>query len=106
MKGGKARAASLPPNNDPQSQKGAAVAYYGPPCRTRAPKRTRMRLWWRPIRRHRLRRPNASRLLGRRGMSCPPDDDFRFLDDLYAVRSAGKPDDGCLLLFDPKNARR
>jgi hypothetical protein len=39
-------------------------------------------------------------------MSCPPDDDFRFLDDLYAVRSTGESDDGCLLLFDPKNARR
>ena len=39
-------------------------------------------------------------------MPCPPDDDFRFLDDLYAVRSAGEPDDRCLLLFDPKNARR
>src|ERR1700687_3352309 len=41
-----------------------------------------------------------------RGMSCPPDDDFRVLDDLYAVRSTGESDDGCLLLFDPKNARR
>ena len=39
-------------------------------------------------------------------MSCPPDNDFRFLDDLYAARSTGESDDGCLLLFDPKNARR
>src|SRR6266550_1097804 len=44
--------------------------------------------------------------LGPRGMSCPPDDDFRFLDDLYAVRSTGESDDGCLLCFDPKNAHR
>jgi len=44
--------------------------------------------------------------LGLRGMSCPPEDDLRFLDDLYAVRSTGESDDGCLLLFDPKNARR
>src|ERR1700692_1053057 len=39
-------------------------------------------------------------------MSGPPDDDFRFLDDLYTVRSTGESDDGCLLLLDPKNARR
>src|SRR5260370_42300475 len=44
--------------------------------------------------------------LRHRGMSCPPDDDFRFLDDLYAVRSTWESDDGCLLFFDPKNAHR
>src|SRR6266851_1997408 len=38
-------------------------------------------------------------------MSFPPDDDFRFLDDLYAVPSTGESDDGCILLLDPKNAR-
>src|SRR6266851_9320061 len=37
--------------------------------------------------------------------SCAPDDDFRFLDDLYAVPSTGESDDGCILLLDPKNAR-
>src|SRR6476660_10030087 len=31
--------------------------------------------------------------LGPLGMSFPPDDDFRFLDDLYAVRSPGESDD-------------
>src|SRR6266849_9082720 len=44
--------------------------------------------------------------LRHRGMSGPPDDDFRFLDDLYAVRSIWESDDGCLLFFDPKNAHR
>jgi hypothetical protein len=41
-----------------------------------------------------------------RGMSFPPDDSFGWLDDLYAVPSTGESDDGCLLFFDPKNARR
>src|SRR5258708_33033134 len=41
-----------------------------------------------------------------RGMSCRPDDEFTFLDGLYAVPSAGESDDGRLLLFDPKNTRR
>jgi hypothetical protein len=40
------------------------------------------------------------------GMSCAPDNDFRLLDDLDIVRSTEEPDDRCLLLFDPKNARR
>jgi hypothetical protein len=39
-------------------------------------------------------------------MSLPPDNNFRFFDDLYAVPSTGKSDDGRLLFFDPKNARR
>ena len=41
-----------------------------------------------------------------RGMSFPPDDGFGWLDDLYAVPSTGESDDGSLLFFDPKNARR
>ena len=44
--------------------------------------------------------------LGRWGMSFPPDDGFGWLDDLYAVPSTGESDDGSLLFFDPKNARR
>jgi hypothetical protein len=40
------------------------------------------------------------------GHVMPPDDDFRFLDDRYAVRSTWESDDGCLLFFDPENAHR
>src|SRR6266478_8470914 len=55
-----------------------------------------------------MRMASAGRFspLGPRGMSFPPDDDFGWFHDLYAVPSTGESDDGCLLLFDPKNARR
>lgn len=48
----------------------------------------------------------AAQTFRARGMSFPPDDSFGWLDDLYAVPSTGESDDGCLLFFDPKNARR
>ena len=48
----------------------------------------------------------AAQTFRARGMSFPPDDSFGWLDDLYAVPSTGESDDGCLLFFDPKTARR